>query len=124
MTKPTARPRLGVLDFNPIQYHAPLYQRLAGRGKVELNVLFLQDRGYHPAVDPGFGVPVAWNIDLLSGYDHGFLTTAAPLTAQTIERARRLANCINSCAVVVIHGHSNPWMLLAAGLAVAQHVPY
>jgi glycosyltransferase involved in cell wall biosynthesis len=124
MNRPAARPRLGVLDFNPIQYHAPLYQRLADRGRVELDVLYLQDGGYRPAVDPGFGVPVAWNIDLLSGYGHRFLASTAPRTARTADRARRLAGWIRSCDAVVIHGHSNQWMLLAAGLARAQHVPY
>jgi hypothetical protein len=61
-------PRLGVLDFHPIQYHTPLYQRLATRGNVELDVLYLNDLGLRSAIDPGFGVPVSWDIDLVSGY--------------------------------------------------------
>ena len=35
--------RLGIIDFHPIQYHAPLYQRLASRGQVEVAVLYLRD---------------------------------------------------------------------------------
>ena len=43
---PGSRPRLGVLDFNPIQYHAPLYQLITRRARVELDVLFLTDDGH------------------------------------------------------------------------------
>ena len=71
------RPRLGVLDFNPIQYRTPLYQLIARRARVELDVLFLTDDGHCPVVDAGFGVPVTWDIDLLSGYEHQFLMTSA-----------------------------------------------
>jgi hypothetical protein len=60
-------PRLGVLDFHPIQYRAQLYQRLESHGSISLDVLYLSDNGYRPAMDPEFGVPVAWDIDLLDG---------------------------------------------------------
>jgi len=36
---PGSRPRLGVLDFNPIQYRTPLYQLITCRARVELDVL-------------------------------------------------------------------------------------
>ena len=69
-------PRLGVLDFHPIQYHVPLYRRLAERGQVRLDVLDLRDLGYRPAMNDEFGVVLEWNIDLLSGYPSNFLTSA------------------------------------------------
>ena len=68
-----ARPRLGILDFHPIQYHTPLYQHPTVRERTRLDVLYLNDQELSPVLDPGFGVPIAWNIDLLSGYGHGFL---------------------------------------------------
>ena len=40
------RPKLGVLAHWPIQYHSPLYDRLAERENVELDVLYLSDQGY------------------------------------------------------------------------------
>jgi hypothetical protein len=55
---PAARPRLGVLDLNPIQYHSPLYQRLSARAVVDLQVLYLHDQGLQTVVDPEFGVPI------------------------------------------------------------------
>src|SRR5712691_12314025 len=86
---PSSRPRLGVLDFNPIQYHAPLYQLMTRRARIELDVLFLTDDGHRPVVDPGFGVPVTWDIDLLSGYEHHFLTTSGR-RRQALSRVARL----------------------------------
>jgi hypothetical protein len=71
-------PRLGVLDFHPIQYHTPLYRLLSTRGNVELDVLYLDDLGLRPAIDPGFGVPVSWDIDLLSGYRGRFMLEPLP----------------------------------------------
>lgn len=117
------RPRLGVLDFNPIQYHAPLYQQLAKRGIVELDVLFLSDKGYRAEIDHGFGVPVAWDIDLLSGYAHGFLRTAERSDGVT-RRLRALAQWVPSHDVVVVHGHANPWMLFGTVVCRSRRLPY
>jgi glycosyltransferase involved in cell wall biosynthesis len=111
-------PRLGVLDLNPIQYHTPLYQRLAARGNVRLDVLYLSDHGLKAALDPGFGVPVAWDIDLLSGYQHEFLA------GSRAARVRRLARWLRWHDAVVTYGHSNPWMLAAAVGCRGCGVPY
>lgn len=117
------RPRLGVLDFHPIQYHTPLYQLLARRGMVELDVLFLRDHGLQPVLDPQFGVPVSWDIDLLSGYRHQFLAgsgQAGPPWARTA----RLGRWIRGQDAVVVYGYSHPWMLTAALLCRTRRVPY
>ena len=116
-----APPRLGILDFHPIQYHTPLYKQLAARGKIRLDVLYLNDQGLRPVLDPGFGVPIAWNIDLLSGYRYGFLPGPG---ARRPRRIGDLARWIRSHDAVVIHGHSNPWMLFAAAACRASGVPY
>jgi glycosyltransferase involved in cell wall biosynthesis len=120
---PGSQPRLGVLDFNPIQYHAPLYQLMTRRARLELDVLFLTDNGHRPVVDPGFGVPVAWDIDLLSGYEHQFLTTSHRRPS-TVSRAARLARWVSDHDAVVVYGYSNPWMLLAALFCRMRRVPY
>lgn len=118
-----SRPRLGVLDFNPIQYHAPLYQLMTRRARVELDVLFLTDDGYRPVVDPGFGVPVTWDIDLLTGYEHQFMTMSGRHPA-ALRRVARLARWVSDHDAVVVHGYSHPWMLLGALLCRARRVPY
>src|ERR1700722_1716934 len=111
-------PRLGVLDLHPIQYHAPLYRRLTARANVRLDVLYLSDQGLKPVLDPGVGGAVAWDIDLVSGYEHEFL--GGPLSA----RAGRLARWLRCHDAVVTYGHSNPWMLAAATMCRAYGVPY
>ena len=93
------------------------------RARVELDVLFLTDNGSCPVVDPGFGVAVAWDIDLLSGYEHQFLTTSYRRPS-TVSRAARLSQWISDHDVVVIYGYSNPWMLLAALVCRMRRVPY
>ena len=116
-----APPRLGILDLHPIQYHTPLYRQLTQRGHVRLDVLYTSDDGLNPALDPGFGVPVAWNIDLLSGYRHAFLPGPGVAHAR---RVAALVRWIRSQDVIVVHGHSNPWMLLAAATCRISAVPY
>ena len=115
--------RLGVVDSNPIQYHAPLYQLMTRRARVRLDVLFLTDNGHSPVVDPGFGVPVKWDIDLLSGYEHRFLSTVGS-DSPALKRMAQLASWISAHDAVVIHGYSQPWMLTAALLCRARRVPY
>ena len=115
--------RLGVLDFHPIQYHVPLYQRLARRSRVRLDVLYLRDAGYRPVHNPEFGVLLAWNIDLMSGYESSFLNDGKH-RAGRVAAAGRLARWLRSHDAVVIHGHSDPWMLSAVAACRGMGVPY
>ena len=71
----TERPlRVAVLATHPIQYQAPLWRGLALRPDLKLHVFFGSDisvRGYR---DEGFGVKVQWDVPLLAGYEHTFLS--------------------------------------------------
>ena len=116
-------PRLGVVAFGPIQYHVPLWQLLAKRGLVDLDVLFLSDAGVSPIADPSFGVNITWDIDLLSGYAYKFLTTAEH-PKSTAQRARTLAQWLPAHDVVVVNGYTSPWMLLAMAICRARGIPY
>jgi glycosyltransferase involved in cell wall biosynthesis len=114
------RPSVGVLDFHPIQYHSPLYQHLADRRNIDLDVLYLDDHGLREAVDTGFGVSFAWNIDLLSGYSSNFLSA----TASVRSRTSIIRRWISLHDVIIIHGYSSPWMLFAMFACRIQGVPY
>jgi glycosyltransferase involved in cell wall biosynthesis len=116
-------PRLGVLAYHPIQYHAPLHQLLAERANVEIDVLFLSDTGIRSAVDPEFGIPVAWDIDLLSGYTHRFLAGAGS-PQNLARRIWTLARWLPCHDAVVVNGYTNPWMLLAMTLCRLRGIPY
>src|ERR1700761_556660 len=115
-------PRLGVLVSHPIQYHAPLYQELARRGAVDLEVAFLSTNGAQPYHDPAFGVTLAWNIDLLGGYRSTVLARR-PLTDKAAWLAS-LRRWLRGKDIVVLHGHSDPDMLLAAATCRLLGVPY
>ncbi len=116
------RPRLGVLATHVIQYQAPLYQELSRRAVVNLEVAFLSDMGAHPYHDAGFGAAVAWDINLLGGYRwmileyHSARGNARWLVA--------LCTWLRRHDVVVLHGHADPRMLLAAATCRVLRVPY
>jgi glycosyltransferase involved in cell wall biosynthesis len=112
-------PRLGVFDLQPIQYHTPLYQRLTARSTVALDVLYARQDGFRAELDAaGFGVRIAWDIDLLAGHRHQFLDD------RTAARVGQLARWLRRHDVVVTYGHSDPWMLAAAAACRRYRVPY
>ena len=61
--------RLAFVVSHPIQYYAPLHQRLAGREDLEVKVFFTWHDGRAAVRDTGFQRPVAWDIPLTEGYD-------------------------------------------------------
>ncbi len=116
------RPCLGVLATHPIQYQAPLYQELSRRGVVELEVAFLSRAGAQEYHDAGFGAAVTWDINLLGGYrwtllDHRFPSHLAGWPFRLVAWLRRQD-------IVVLHGHADPRMLVAAAACRALRVPY
>jgi glycosyltransferase involved in cell wall biosynthesis len=60
--------RLAVIVSHPIQYYAPLYQRLARRHDLALKVFFTWHSG-QAFEDYGFKKRIAWDIPLTAGYD-------------------------------------------------------
>ena len=118
----SSRPRLGVLATHPIQYQAPLYQELARRGVVNLDVAFLSTGGATPVHDPGFGVTLAWDIDLLGGYRSTVLARR-PLMAKAAWLVSA-SSWLRQQDIVVLHGHSDPDILLAAAACRLLGVPY
>jgi glycosyltransferase involved in cell wall biosynthesis len=65
--------RLAVLNSHPIQYFAPLYRRLAQEPAIDLTVYYCSRQGVETYLDAGFGIPVQWDIPLLTGYRSKFL---------------------------------------------------
>jgi glycosyltransferase involved in cell wall biosynthesis len=119
---PASAPRLGVLATHPIQYQAPLYQELARRGAVELDVAFLSSAGATPVHDPGFGVTLAWDIDLLGGY-RSTLLSRRPLSGKPTWLASA-SRWLRRQDIVVLHGHSDSDILLAAVACRLLKIPY
>lgn len=61
--------RLAIIVSHPIQYYAPLHQRLARRRDLAIKVFFTWHDGRAAVQDRGFGIPVAWDIPLTDGYE-------------------------------------------------------
>jgi glycosyltransferase involved in cell wall biosynthesis len=66
---PRSNKRLAIIISHPIQYYAPLHQRLARRNDLSVKVFFTWHDGREAAKDTGFGMPLAWDIPLTEGYD-------------------------------------------------------
>ena len=59
-----------ILSSHPVQYHVPFFRALIAEG-VDMAVgYYHQGTAGQVGHDDGFGIDVAWDIDLLSGYPH------------------------------------------------------
>lgn len=69
--------RLAFIVSHPIQYFAPLHQRLARRDDIAIKVFFTWHAGQGVVKDHGFGIPVAWDIPLTQGYEFELVPNCA-----------------------------------------------
>ena len=65
-----------VAETHPVQYHAPVWRACARLG-LPIHLVYGSDFSIAGSQDAGFGVPVKWDCDLLSGYPASFLNTVA-----------------------------------------------
>ena len=61
--------KLAIVVSHPVQYYAPLYQRLAQREDLTIKVFFTWHAGQVPVQDQGFEQAISWDIPLTDGYD-------------------------------------------------------
>ena len=108
------RVRLAYLVSHPIQYQAPLMQRIAEEADIDLTVFFGSDFSVREYRDAGFGVGVKWDIPLLDGYKHEFLpklrdrgnaSFASPVNYGLVGRLRG-DGCDASFDALWVHGYS------------------
>jgi glycosyltransferase involved in cell wall biosynthesis len=60
--------RVLLLCEHPVQYNARLWQLQAQHPKLDILIAYCSLRGAVAALNPGFGVEVAWDVPLLEGY--------------------------------------------------------
>jgi glycosyltransferase involved in cell wall biosynthesis len=68
---------LAVVQTHPVQYHAPVFRALHQQCGVPLQVIYASDFSVAGYRDAGFGLKLAWDADLLSGYPSRFLARVA-----------------------------------------------
>jgi len=64
--------RIAIITSHPIQYNAPLFNRLAGMDNITIKIFYTAGIR-HSADDAGFGRKIQWDIPLFEGYEHEFL---------------------------------------------------
>ena len=117
--------RVGFLNTHPIQYFAPLYAYLNQADDLAVEAIYLSDYSLRGAKDRAFGQNVAWDVDLLSGYEavfapgaqrrdepRGFFSMLAPSLWGLIAKAPLDA--------LVVHGHAPAAMLVGVASAKAR----
>lgn len=67
--------RLTIVTSHPIQYQAPLFRKLAS--ELDLTVFFAHRASAKDQAAAGFDVGFDWDVDLLSGYNHRFLSNVS-----------------------------------------------
>ncbi len=61
---------MAIVLSHPTQYYSPWFRQLAGNAECAVRVFYLWDAGVTPTKDPHFNRTIAWDVDLLSGYEH------------------------------------------------------
>lgn len=69
--------RLAVVLSHPTQYYSPWFRVLASETALELKVFYLWDFGVTARHDRQFGRVFQWDVDLLSGYEHEFVSNVS-----------------------------------------------
>ncbi len=69
--------KLAIVSTHPIQYYAPIFQRLAARQQIELEVFYTWSQSQETVRDHSFGLDIKWDIPLLDGYQHRFVENHA-----------------------------------------------
>jgi glycosyltransferase involved in cell wall biosynthesis len=120
--------RVLAIDTHPIQYKAPLYRRLQSEHGHEVSAFFATDIGTQRYADAEFGVEVAWDVDLLSGYRSFFGQHAAsPSDAGLRElRCRGLAKILwqTRPEVILLSGYASQFARDAMRQLVLLPIPW
>ena len=121
------RYRLAAVTSHPVQYQAPLFQRLAAHRSVDLTVFYGDDRSVAGEIDEGFGVPVRWDRPLLDGYRSIFLTRSASASGP-LKRLAADAGIVRHLRreqfdAIFIHSYATRLALFACLGALASGTP-
>ena len=102
---------IAILVSHPIQYYVPLYREIAKRNDLELTVIYVCRAGVDVFYDQGFGQQISWDIPLLDGYRHSFISSGSDsdkLNMAVVRALRRIKP-----DVLLAHGYDKPTNILA-----------
>ncbi|RYG39965.1 MAG: glycosyltransferase family 1 protein, partial [Chitinophagaceae bacterium] len=107
--------RLAIVTSHPIQYYAPVFQRLAQKNP-DIKVFYTWGEESIKKYDPDFKKAIEWDIPLLEGYSYEFLENTAPRPGTSHFRG-----IVNPSAVKAIH-QFNPDAILVYGWSWQSHL--
>jgi len=107
------RQKLVIVITHPIQYHAPLYRRIAEADLFDLHVIFHNDRGARAYYDQSARATVSYDNGILEGYHYQFLTRGDPVGLGQKLQQRFLPSLIREIirhqpTAVYFHGYNHP----------------
>ena len=119
--------RVVALAAAPVPYQIPLYRMLARDTRIDLTVVFASDEGVR-SFQPGFGEPIRWGIDLVSGYRSKFLRRAGRNRvtggyASLLDVDIMPIVSSSACDVLWLHGYSYATHWLAMLAAASRSIP-
>lgn len=80
----TSKPaRLAIIATHPIQHFVPFYRELAQAPELDMRVFFMSDFSVRGYFDDLMKTHIAWEMDMLSGYDHTFLPESGKISQST-----------------------------------------
>lgn len=109
--------RLAVFQSHPTQNFAPLWQEIAKSPDVALSVFYYSRANVMPRFEPNYGQTMTYDIDLLSGYEHRFLSRRWPWRDPTLVSGWALNAGVTQAvaaqpwdaAIVFGYSHLNNW---------------
>lgn len=122
------RPLLSVVVSHPIQYHAPLYRRLAKSDVLDLHVHFLSSHGVKESFDAGFGQAVRFDVPLTEGFSHSWHANLGPSRQPSKflgqVHPQILSGRVVQGDVILMHGYAQASMWFVAADARRRKIPY
>lgn len=106
--------KLAILTSHPIQYQTPLWRKLANHTSIDLTVYFYSKIGITESLNPEFGVRYKWDIPLLEGYCHKFLSNWWEIVKELKQ---------NYYDAIVVHGYTHTINWLAFYAAWRSGIP-
>lgn len=99
---------IAIISSHPIQYHAPVYRTLQQKYHLQVNVIYGSDFSVVGYYDKGFGERLAWDTDLLSGYESIFLSRVGENIAVS-------SNAVSTKGMSSVLSTLNPKVILLLG---------
>lgn len=102
--------RFAVVVSHATPYYTPYYRALVEHGGLDVRAFFCSRAGLDKTLDAGMGVELAWQTDLLSGYDSVILPEASHITELTMWKVNNpsVGRVLAEFApdIVLLHGYT------------------